>query len=237
MRQYGGRPVWLHLPPGYDASRPAPYPLLLLHDGQNLSASRPEAWGGSWRVDETVDRLVAAGTMPPIVVAGVDHANADRIREMSPPQMLPWFGGPARQYEEAILDRIIPGLSNDLNVRPDTAGLGLGGSSMGGLATLWLAARHPGRFDRLIVMSPSVWVRHRAILRLLRSKPIDSGARIWLSAGRHEGETVITDARAVRDRLQSGGARDLHYVEDADGHHAEESWGRQFAHALSWLYR
>ena len=53
MRQYGGRSVWVHLPPGYDADRSAAYPLLLLHDGQNLATSRPEAWGGSWRVDET----------------------------------------------------------------------------------------------------------------------------------------------------------------------------------------
>ena len=145
MRQYGGRTVWVHLPPGYDPDRLTPYPLLVLHDGQNLSASRPEAWGGSWRADETIDRLTEAQVIPPIVLAGVDHAGEDRIREFSPPPTARSRGLRARAYARLLHEEIIPGLARDFAVSVDPVHLGLGGSSMGALVTLWIAALNPGR--------------------------------------------------------------------------------------------
>ena len=165
----------------------------------------------------------------------IDHAGESRIREMTPPQMLPWASGPARRYEHDILDEIVPGLARDFNV--NVGRLGLGGSSMGGLATLWIALRHPDRFNRLLVMSPSVWVRQRAILKLARSRRLDPATRVWLGAGVHEGHAVLADTHAVRDRLASGGVGDIQLVEDPDGRHAEDSWARQLPHALTWLYR
>jgi enterochelin esterase-like enzyme len=236
MRQYAGRTVWVHLPPGYDARRPDPYPLLLLHDGQNLSASRPEAWGGSWHADETVDWLVRTGRIRPIVLAGIDHAGDGRLDDYTPTRMARKGGGRAGAYARAVLDEVIPGLAADYHVRADAEGVGLGGSSLGGLVTLWMAAAHPGRFGRLIVLSPSIWWDGRAILRLLDRRPIDPATRVWLHAGWREGRRVIRDARAVADRLREAGHGRLRYVEDADGDHSEQSWARQLVEAIDWLY-
>ena len=79
MRQIAGRSVLVHLPPGYDADRPEPYPLIVLHDGQNLAAWRDEALGGSWFADRTIDRLFLAGRIPPVVLGGIDHGAHQRI--------------------------------------------------------------------------------------------------------------------------------------------------------------
>jgi enterochelin esterase-like enzyme len=236
MRQYGGRTVWVHLPPGYDPDRLAPYPLLVLHDGQNLSASRPEAWGGSWRADEATDRLTNAGVIPPIVLAGIDHSGDDRIKEFAPPPTALSRGRPAREYARLVHDEIIPGLAKDLYVRTDPEGLGMGGSSMGALVTLWMAALYPGRFGRVLLMSPSVWWKRRVILRMLDRHPIDASTHIWIHAGLHEGDRVARDARALCDRLRAGGCHSVRYVEDEDGHHTEESWARRLPEALEWLY-
>src|SRR5262245_28954939 len=84
IRQRAGRSVFVHLPPGYEESRTEPYPLLVLHDGQNLAYRREEAKGGSWRADETIDRLVTDGRIPPVVLVGIDHAGEERISEFTP---------------------------------------------------------------------------------------------------------------------------------------------------------
>ncbi len=236
MRQYAGRTVWVHLPPGYDPDRLTPYPLLVLHDGQNLSVSRPEAWGGSWRADEAVDRLTNAGLIAPVVLAGIDHAGDNRIKEFGPPPTSLSRGRPAREYARLVHDEIIPGLARDLYVRTDPDGLGMGGSSMGALVTLWMAALYPGRFGRLLLMSPSVWWKRRVILRMLDRHPVDADTRIWIHAGLREGERVARDARALCDRLRERGCHDLRYVEDEDGEHTEESWARWLPEALEWLY-
>jgi len=236
MRQYAGREVVVHLPPGYDPSRADPYPLLVLHDGQNLLAARPEARGGSWHVDTTLDRLTAAGRIPPLVLAGIDHASEDRINEFSPTPGRQPGAGQAEDYARLVLDRILPALAADVHVRTDFEGLGLGGSSMGGLVTLWMAATFPGRFSRLLVMSPSIWWDRRMILKYLRQRGLAPSTRIWLDAGRKEGRIVARDARDLRDLLVEQRHPAFKYFEDPAGDHSESSWARRLPAALEWLY-
>ena len=165
------------------------YPLLLLHDGQNLFESRVGSTGstgsagstgplaGPWAADEIVDRLVNTRQIPAVVVAGIEHAGERRIAEFTPTPGRNADAGRARDYARLVLNEVLPGLANDYHVRTDAAGLTLGGSSMGGLVTLWMALSHPGRFGRLIVMSPSVWWDDRVILRRLEAKAFEPAPR------------------------------------------------------------
>ena len=235
MRQRAGRNVTVHLPPGYDEARPDPYPLLVLHDGQNLFASREEARGGSWHADEILDQLVEDESVPPFVLVGIDHAEEERIREFTPtPGTSEPEGGRAADYAKIVFG-VIADVAADHHVRSDPGGLALGGSSMGGLVTLWMASAFPGRFGALIAMSPSIWWDRRAILKILKRAPIEPATRIWLDAGAREGRIVMRDARAVRDLLVDQDVRHLRYFEDPDGSHDEASWGRRLGAALSWI--
>ena len=236
MRQIAGRSVLVHLPPGYHADRPEPYPLIVLHDGQNLAAWRDEARGGSWLADATIDRLVVAGRIPPVVLAGIDHGGENRISEFTPTGGPRSSGGRASDYALWLVNDLLPALAAEVHIRTDFDGLTLGGSSLGGLVTLWIASSWPGRFGRLLVMSPSVWWDRRVILRQLVDSPLDRTARIWIDAGRQEGRVVGRDARALRDLLLRQGHAFLRYVDDPHGDHSEGSWGRRLADALIWLY-
>jgi enterochelin esterase-like enzyme len=234
MRQYGGRTVSIHLPPGYDETRAQPYPVFVLHDGQNLFASRPEAIGGSWHADAAFDLVVAEGAIPPMVLVGIDHAGAGRLDEFAPPALGRRSG--ARAYADLVIDAVLPGLASDLNVRLDREGLGIGGASMGGLVSLWIASTRPDRFSRVMAMSPSVWWNRRSILRVLKRQPIDPSTRVWVDAGAKEGARVMRDAEAVVDLLHAQGARRATYVEDAEGDHSESSWARRLPEALRFLW-
>ena len=107
---------------------------------------------------------------------------------------------------------------------------------MGALATVWLAALRPARIGRLLVMSPSVWWRNRAILRFVERHRLDVDTRVWIDAGFREGQEVVDDARLLADRLQATGCRDVRFTEDAEGDHSESSWSRRLPDALQWLF-
>src|SRR5262245_18506696 len=180
--QYSNRVVRVLMPPGYDETRKEPYPLLLLHDGQNLFEGSTAPGGGSWRVDLAIERLVAAARIPPLIVAGIDHAGVDRINEFSPTAAGRSGAGRAAEYARLVVADILPRLSADYHIRGDANGLGTGGSSMGGLITLWMAILFPGLFGRLIVMSPSLWWDRRVVLRHLRKHELEPLPRIWIDA-------------------------------------------------------
>ena len=80
--------VWL--PPGYDNPQNAGrrYPVFYLNDGQNLFEPATSFNGVEWQVDETSDRLIREGIVPPLIVVGLDNAGKDRSREYMPHRSL-----------------------------------------------------------------------------------------------------------------------------------------------------
>jgi len=229
------RPVTVLLPDSADRPR-AGWPVLILHDGQNLfEPARAHVPGQYWRVAETAQSLIEAGRIPPLAIAGVDHLGARRIHEFTPTGRRNRQGGGAADYGRLLLDALLPRLAADFGVRTDFEGVALGGSSLGGLATLAIARQFPGRVGRLLVMSPSVWWDDRVILERLKRVALRPPPRVWLDIGSQEGTRAITDARALRDRLRTQTSA-LRYVEDPDGHHSEAAWGSRFGGALEWLY-
>jgi enterochelin esterase-like enzyme len=242
------RGLTVFTPAGYPGSG-APYPLLLLHDGQNLFDPTRAFNGQTWHVAETADALIAAGTIPPLVIVGVDHGEAARLREYTPTSGTQPGAGQADRHARFLLDEVVPFLGATYAVRTDADGLGLGGSSLGGLATVAVALSAPGRIGRLIVMSPSVWWDRRAILRHLRRNPLTPLPRIWVDVGVKEGTKTVRDARDLADLLGlsapasgAGGALaaapadQVRFVIDLDGDHSEASWARRLGPALTFCY-
>ena len=229
-----GRHVTVFVPEGTPDS--APLPLLLLHDGQNLfDSDRAFVRGQHWRVAETAGELIDAGRLPPIVIAGVDHAGDGRAFEMTPTRGHPPMGGGVALYGRFLMNDVLPALAEKFPVRTDAQGVAMGGSSLGGLATLSIALQFPGRIGRLLLMSPSAWWDDRVILGRLRRTRLRPRPRVWLDIGRREGGRTISDTRALRDALVPQTSA-LRYFEDPAGQHTEGDWARRLGGALSWLF-
>ena len=229
------RDVTVYVP---DTSRrgSAPLPLLILNDGQNLfEPDRAHVSGQHWRVAETMDALLAAGKIPPMLVAGIDHAGPKRIAEFTPTPGDRAGAGGAAAYGRFVMSEVVPYLRRAYNARVDAAGLAMGGSSLGGLVTLAIARQFPGRFGRLLVMSPSVWWDDRVILKRLRRVGFHPRPRVWLDIGRREGARAVTDARSLRDVLvwQTDALR---FTAVAGADHSEGAWAERLPAALEWLY-
>ena len=233
------RALTVYVPPGYDPAGP-PYPLLLLHDGQNLFDPARAFNGQTWHVAETADRLIAARAIPPLLIAGVDHGGEARVREYTPTAGSEPGAGQVDEHAHFLVDEVVPFLAREYHVRTEFGGLGLGGSSLGGLATLGVALAQPGHFGRLIVMSPSVWWDRRAILGALRRTPLAPAPRIWVDAGLKEGARTVRNARDLADLLAAPGQTprkaSVRLVIDPEGDHSEASWARRFGDALTYCY-
>jgi predicted alpha/beta superfamily hydrolase len=232
------RSVIVYLPPGYDAAGADRYPVLYLHDGQNVF-DRATSVGEEWRADETAQALITEGRIRPLIMVGIYNTGEHRIDEYAPTAVAETGGGQADLYGRMLVEELKPFIDSTYRTLPGAASTAIGGSSLGGLLSVYLGLRYVTAFGGLVAMSPSVWWDDRFILRHVELLPGKRPLRIWLDAGTDEGEEVLDDARALRDAFVGKGwsrGEDLIYSEAAGGAHNEESWGARFGEVLQFLF-
>jgi predicted alpha/beta superfamily hydrolase len=171
-----------------------------------------------------------------MIIAGIDHAGPARIDEYTPTVDAKHSGGgKAAEYAALLIGTIKPAI--DSKYRTVAGNSAVGGSSLGGLVSLYLALKHPEVFRAAAVMSPSVWWDDRTILTAVDAFE-GPRPKMWLDVGGREGEQTVRDARALRDRLIAKGWNDetLRYYEDRRGDHTERAWARRVRLALEFLF-
>jgi predicted alpha/beta superfamily hydrolase len=238
----GGRDVIVYLPPGYNEETSARYPVLYMHDGQNLFDAATAFLNQEWGLDELVESLIGADMIEPLIIVGIYNAGEKRIAEYTHIRDRKGQGGRARLHARFLVEELKPFIDSEYRTLPDTANTGLGGSSLGGLVTLYLGLHYPQIFGKLIVMSPSVWWANRAILREIRKAKGRFNQKIWLDTGTCEGsapDACVRNVRDLRDALLKRGwklGHDLRYVEDEGAGHDEKAWGHRMKDALTFLF-
>jgi predicted alpha/beta superfamily hydrolase len=235
------RTVIVALPPGYDDTPGRQFPVLYLQDGQNLfDPATSFIPGHYWAVDRTANALIAAGHIAPLIVVGVYNTGDHRIDEYTPtvdPRVR--RGGKADLYGRFLVDELIPFISATYRTHPEPSLTGLGGSSLGGLVSLYLGLQYPHVFGRVAAMSPSAWWDRKAIVRVVKELPSRTPQRIWLDMGTREGRGLTAMARELRDGLVAKGWRprtDLAYHEARNARHSELAWARRVGPMLQFLY-
>jgi predicted alpha/beta superfamily hydrolase len=235
------RDVIVYLPPGYEADRRRRFPVLYLHDGQNLfDGATAYIPGREWGADETAQALIRAGEVEPLIIVGVYNAGAERINEYTPTRdARVKAGGRADLYGRMLVEELKPFIDREYRTLTRAHHTGLGGSSLGGLVTLHLGLKYPAVFGQLAVMSPAVWWDGGQIVREVNALARKPPLRIWLDIGLKEGPSAAANARRLRDALIGKGwrpGRDLRYFEARGGGHDEAAWGRRFGSVLRYLF-
>ncbi|HUC29353.1 MAG TPA: alpha/beta hydrolase-fold protein [Candidatus Acidoferrum sp.] len=238
--------VWL--PPEYDDAVNAGrrYPVLYLNDGQNLFEAAASFTGVEWQVDETADRLIREGAIPPLIIVGLDNAARNRMREYMPHRSLHpmLLRGQGSRYPDFLTKEIMPFIARSYRVAPGPENLGLGGSSLGALISLYTAAARPGLIGRLLLESPSLWASNRQMIRSSRDVR-NWPQRVYLAAGTAEAgredrnRSVVDDVRELAAILGRAGLDDkrLRLVIEEGANHHESSWARRFPEALRFLFQ
>jgi predicted alpha/beta superfamily hydrolase len=233
------RDISVYLPPGYDERPDHHFPVLYLHDGQNLfNPVTSFVRGQTWRVAETADASIEAGEVEPLIVVGIANTE-DRLAEYTPVRDRKQGGGEADKYGRLITEDLMPFMRTNYRTLEGPAHTGLGGSSLGGLATLYLGLKYSEIFGQLAVLSPSIWWGQRSIICDVNEARPARRPRTWLDIGDAEGRRVVADADLLARRLRIRGWRsniDLHYEHIPGGTHDEASWAKRVAPMLRFLF-
>ena len=136
---------------------------------------------------------------------------------------------------------LMPWVETHYMVETDREATGVGGSSLGGLVSLFLALRHPERFGRVAALSPSVWWNGKSILSYLseRAPQVWERPRIWVDVGDREGLRTVKDTEMLVRRLKANGWREgetLHWERVHGGTHDETSWAARVRPMLRFLF-
>ena len=242
------RDLLVYLPPSYHQTTRR-YPVIYMHDGQNLF-DHATSFAGEWGVDETMEALAQEEGLEALIV-GVPNAEADRLAEYTPFADPHLGGGRGDRYLDFLTETVKPRIDADFRTLPGRRYTGIMGSSLGGLISLYGFFSRPATFGYAGVMSPSLWFAGEAIYDYVAAAPFWPG-KLYLDAGTRElGEQpggrlhraaasrrYYASVRRMKALLVRKGyrpLRDLLHVEERWAGHSESSWGRRLAPALRFL--
>jgi predicted alpha/beta superfamily hydrolase len=230
------RTLLVYLPPSYAQNPLKRYPVIYMHDGQNLFNAQTSAFGTEWQVDENINALVAAGQMDEVIVVGA-YNTANRIWEYTPCCDPVDGGGGANQYERFLIDTMKPFVDASFRTLPSSANTAIMGSSLGGLLSFYIARRNPTVFGKAGCMSSSFWWNNEALTAEVQQSTTHVPVRFYIDAGTsNDGlpQTTTMDQALLADGYHQG--VDVDFVTAQGGSHNEASWAARVAVPLQWLF-
>jgi len=228
------RKVWALLPQDYNSSDET-YPVLYLHDAQNLF--NENAAFGSWQIDKKLAVMSDYG-IGKIIVIAVEHGESERLQEYNVGKTV-LGAGSGKKYIRFITDTLKPFVDKTYRTKTEREFTGIGGSSMGGLVSIFSGLIYPEVFGKLMVFSPSLWVIPKIKLDFLDIfEPQET--RLYLYAGGDESETMVKHVLKFRKRLLKReslkGKMKVHLSINEEGKHNETYWSDEFPKAIEWLF-
>jgi len=241
------RNVIVYLPPGYDTNKSQRYAVFYMHDGQNLfDGATSFIPGQEWRVDETAEGLIKTGRIEPLIVVGIYNTGVERVNEYTAaPDPKYKTGGKADLYGRFLVEELKPFIDKTYRTKRDARHTGVGGSSLGGLISLYLGLKYPTVFTRIAIVSPAVWWAENHIVRFAENQSHKLPLRIWLDIGTKEGrdapeaERSVEGARLLKTTLIRKGwkdEKDLKYFEAEGAEHNEKAWAARTPEILKFLF-
>lgn len=242
------RTVLVWLPPGYADQPNQRYPVLYLHDGNNVFDAATAFTGVEWQADEAATKLIAAGRIEPLIIVGI-YNTPDRANEYTVlPDASRQTGGRGDAYLSFLVDTVKPLVDSTYRTRPQREHTAIGGSSLGGLISLNAVCRRPDVFSRAAVVSPALFWGERQVLQDVRSAKWPTLPKIWIDIGTEEGakdgrmaafNRAVDDCRALAGILDQRGLqadRDYRLLIVEGGRHHESDWARRFEQVLEFLF-
>lgn len=251
------RKIRVYLPSDY-AKEERRYPVLYMHDGQNLFHVEDSSFGEVWDVHTAIDRISERTPENGVIVVGIDNGGSSRLDEYAPWKCPPLgrrlggdaypegFGGEGEAYGDFVVDNLKPLIDSMYRTKPDRESTGVMGSSMGGYISIYLGAKYPHLFSRIGALSPSVGVEKEKLIAAIRTMEPEYPMKWYLDCGTNEHDNrrkwvfnrkYVEDVREAVETLMEVGPEDaVRFIVEEGAIHNERAWARRFPDALEWLF-
>ncbi len=225
--------VWM--PSSYDPNGTKRYPVLYMHDGQNLF-DKYTSFAGEWGIDESIEALIESKGIDGFIVVGIDNGGEYRMNEYTPnwSDMPNMDGG---KYAEFIVTELKPYIDKNYLTLTGKEHTMIGGSSMGGLISFYIGLKYKETFGHILAMSSSF---HRNTLEarqeFINSLTLENLPKLYLDSGYPKDNSEFVDV-VKAELINKGFPESLIYTKKVEGHtHSESSWQARFPEAISWLF-
>jgi predicted alpha/beta superfamily hydrolase len=238
------RNLIVYLPAQYKSEPNRKFPVLYMHDGQNIfDGMTSYIPNQEWRADEAAESLINAGLIEPLIIVGIDNAGIDRGNEYLPFEIKMGnnrMGGRAEKYGQMLTQELMPMIQSRYRIKTGPENTGVCGSSFGGVISCFLGQTYPDVFGRVGIVSPSVWVADKGLLKLVT--PVKRGVRkprVWIDMGGAEGPGATSDAKALYETYLRNGWKpksEVIFVQEENARHDELAWSRRIDSILVYLF-
>ncbi|HEX6169767.1 MAG TPA: alpha/beta hydrolase-fold protein [Chitinophagaceae bacterium] len=232
------RRVWIYLPLSYNSSTKK-YPVLYMHDGQNVFDDAT-SFSGEWGVDEAIDTLGLK--YKECIVVGIDNGGDKRLNEYCPYDFsLSGIAanyktnvGEGGRYVDFLVKTLKPHIDKRYRTLKDKKNTFTAGSSMGGLISMYAVLKYPKKFGGAGVFSPAFWVGPK-IFDDIKTKGKKVNAKIYFYAGDDEGESMVPMTLRAFNEMHKVSKSNMREVIRAGGKHNEARWRVEFPLFYEWL--
>ena len=235
------RTIRVYLPPSYQTSKRR-YPVLYMHDGQNLFDDAT-SYIGEWGVDESMDALAKSDGIE-VIVVGIDHGGDKRINELAP-WTNPRYGvSEGKQYMDFVVNTVKPFIDGKFRTRPGREDTGIMGSSLGALSSQYAMYEYPDVFGKAGLFSPSYDFSDE-VYSFTATRHLPAETRLYLVIGGKEGgeesgesQLYVANVWKMAAQLQAAGDPDvaLYSAVRAGAEHNETFWKAEFPEAIRYLF-
>jgi len=224
------RRVWIYLPKNYSTSK-ASYPVLYMHDGQNLF-DNATSFAGEWGVDDAID-----SAKKQCIVVGIDNGGPVRMNEYNPYDHEKFGAGQGALYVDFLAKTLKPYIDKHYRTKKDATNTIIAGSSMGGLISMYAVMKYPKVFGKAGVFSPAFWAAPalKTDLDKMVKSSTHKNVRIYFYAGEQEGNQMVVDMLYIFEAMRKKTAAKMKVKINAEGRHNEPTWRNEFPAFYNWI--
>ena len=224
------RRIWIYLPPGYKKSTKS-YPVLYMHDGQNLF-DVATSYAGEWGVDEYLDSIDKENKKE-VIVVGIDNGLSKRMSEYNPWEFENFGKGEGDKYVDFLVRNLKPYIDAHYRTLKTKSGTYIAGSSMGGLISLYAVLKYPAVFGGAGIFSPAIWTASGIDSTVIAdAKKVNS--KLFFYAGGKEGDSMIPDMKRIEKEIRERSKSPVKEIVDENEHHNEAAWRKYFPGFYEW---
>lgn len=221
--------IWIYLPVDYKSSGKK-YPVIYMHDGQNLFDAYTSSYG-EWGVDEIMDKIPDRDQC---IIVGIDHGGEHRMTEYNPYDSK--FGkAEGDQYVDFLVKTLKPYIDQHYRTKVDVKHTAIAGSSMGGLISFYAVLKYPDVFGSGGIFSPSFWIAPEMFN--YAQQHLNTKSRFYFVCGDFEGDDMVEPMQKMVKLVRAKGISERNAPETIvkGAKHNEKQWNGDFPEFYRWL--